>query len=152
MLPTEDGYWIVTASKRQLCFILWQYHYKTILSSHIVVYLAIFGAYNSCRLTKYSSASSTTKKERKKVRTPSFCPTLEWVITASSDMTIKKWSVPQQISPDALTIVSNFDFTRKAHDKRHQQYWCISNDAIWHTPYDKTCKYGIFQFGANNNS
>ncbi|GMM41843.1 Utp13 protein [Hanseniaspora uvarum] len=136
---TEDGYWIVTASKDNSA-ILWQYHYKT---DSFKPYCKFVGHIGSITAVALPNIPQQAQQQRRKEEGPDskfFVPP-KWVITASSDMTIKKWSVPQQVNPDALTIVSNSDFTRKAHDKDINSIDVSPNDAYLATAsYDKTCK------------
>lgn len=66
----------------------------------------------------------------------------EFIITASNDLTIKKWSVPKPTSNDVdMHNIKVSDYTRRAHEKDINALSISPNDSVFATAsYDKTCK------------
>jgi U3 small nucleolar RNA-associated protein 13 len=70
----------------------------------------------------------------------------KFIITASEDLTIKKWTIPKpqtnNIHDDSLPfIVKNSDYTRKAHDKMvHAIDISPNNDFLATASHDRTSK------------
>ncbi|KAH3670652.1 hypothetical protein OGAPHI_001167 [Ogataea philodendri] len=69
-----------------------------------------------------------------------------FLITASEDLTIKKWTVPKPA--DEVVHVKNSDYTRKAHDKMiHSIDISPNNDLLATASHDKNAKIWDLQAG-----
>lgn len=137
---TEDGLWIATASKDNSA-ILWSYDFATDAFKPYCKFVGHIGNVTAVALPKVPSQAQQQKRENEAEASEFIAPP-KWIVTASSDMTIKKWSVPKTVSPsEAITIVDSSDFTRKAHDKDINSIDVSPNDSYLATAsYDKTCK------------
>ncbi|SCU81295.1 LAMI_0B05578g1_1 [Lachancea mirantina] len=120
---TEDGKWIATASKDATA-ILWRYHDS---SKKFVQYAKFTGHAGS--VTAIGLPNVVNKGW------PDF------VLTASSDLTVKKWIVPKPSTDNALHVIKVSEYTRKAHEKDINALSVSPNDSVFATgSYDKTCK------------
>ncbi|XBW36401.1 hypothetical protein QEN19_001981 [Hanseniaspora menglaensis] len=137
---TEDGYWIVTASKDNSA-ILWQYDYELDSFKPYCKFVGHIGNVTAVALPNVAPQSQKQKRAEEGEDSKFIAPP-QWVITASADMTIKKWSVPKFITPNgSLTVVNSSEYTRKAHDKDINSIDVSPNDSLLATAsYDKTCK------------
>ncbi|KAL6927685.1 hypothetical protein ACO0SA_004308 [Hanseniaspora valbyensis] len=136
---TDDGFWIVTASKDNSA-ILWQYDYATDTFKPYCKFVGHIGSVTAVALPNIPPQQQQQKRNEEGEGSVFIAPP-KWVITASADMTIKKWAVPQKINSDSLTIVNSSEFTRKAHDKDINSIDVSPNDTLLATAsYDKTCK------------
>ncbi|CAI4047793.1 hypothetical protein SUVZ_12G2610 [Saccharomyces uvarum] len=120
---TEDGLWIATASKDNSA-IVWKYNKDT---SKFDIYAKYIG---------HSSAVTA-------VGLPNVMPKgyPEFLLTASNDLTIKKWNIPKPTSVTDVQIIKVSEYTRHAHEKDINALSVSPNDSIFATAsYDKTCK------------
>ncbi|CAI1588391.1 hypothetical protein SEUBUCD650_0L02800 [Saccharomyces eubayanus] len=120
---TEDGLWIATASKDNSA-IVWKYNKDT---SKFDIYAKYIG---------HSSAVTA-------VGLPNVMPKgyPEFLLTASNDLTIKKWKIPKPTPITDVQIVKVSEYTRHAHEKDINALSVSPNDSIFATAsYDKTCK------------
>ncbi|CAI4046475.1 hypothetical protein SKDZ_12G2550 [Saccharomyces kudriavzevii ZP591] len=127
---TEDGLWIATASKDNTA-ILWKYNERT---SKFDIYAKYIG---------HSSAVTA-------VGLPNVMPKgyPEFLLTASNDLTIKKWKVPKPTSIMDVQIIKVSEYTRHAHEKDINALSVSPNDSIFATAsYDKTCKIWSLENG-----
>ncbi|SCU95747.1 LANO_0E11254g1_1 [Lachancea nothofagi CBS 11611] len=121
---TEDGKWLATCSKDHTA-LLWRYNSD----------LSKFEIY-----AKYTGhAGSVTAVGLPNVVRKDWP---EFIITASNDLTIKKWTVPK---PDRenreVHVIKVSDYTRRAHEKDINALSLSPNDSVFATAsYDKTCK------------
>ncbi|QLG73969.1 hypothetical protein HG535_0F04810 [Zygotorulaspora mrakii] len=122
---TEDGLWLATGSKDNSA-ILWHYEVAT------------------CKFIAYAKfeghASSVTAVGLPNVVTKGWP---EFIITASNDLTIKKWIVPKPTGGKtaSLQTVNVSDYTFRAHEKDINALAISPNDSLFATAsYDKTCK------------
>ena len=126
---TEDGLWIATASKDHVA-ILWKYSSDT---DEFEPYCKFVG--HSASISAIALPNVSQHQDSK--QPPNF------VITASNDLTIKKWKVPSISTSSNGNIheVKTSVYTRKAHDKDINAIDVSPNDSIFATAsYDKTCK------------
>ncbi|CAI1613251.1 hypothetical protein SEUBUCD646_0L02790 [Saccharomyces eubayanus] len=120
---TEDGLWIATASKDNSA-IVWKYNKDT---SKFDIYAKYIG---------HSSAVTA-------VGLPNVMPKgyPEFLLTASNDLTIKKWKIPKPTPITDVQIVKVSEYTRHAHEKDINALSVSPNNSIFATAsYDKTCK------------
>lgn len=65
----------------------------------------------------------------------------EFLLTASNDLTIKKWIIPKPTASMDVQIIKVSEYTRHAHEKDINALSVSPNDSIFATAsYDKTCK------------
>lgn len=130
---TVDGIWLATASKDNTAR-LWKYD-------------EIMGKFN-CYVVFEGHASSVTAIGLP--RTPiSEEEQPKFLITASEDLTIKKWNIPKFTEDMNLPIVvKNSEYTRKAHEKMiHAIDISPNNDFLATASHDKTSKIWDLQGG-----
>lgn len=132
---TEDGLWLATASKDNTA-ILWCYQSNL---GKFVQYAKFEG--HSSAVTSVGLPNVMHKGWP------------EFLLTASNDLTVKKWAVPKPstIKEDAsieLQIVKASDYTRRAHEKDINALSVAPNDSTFATAsYDKTCKIWDLETG-----
>ncbi|CAI4035136.1 hypothetical protein SMKI_12G2760 [Saccharomyces mikatae IFO 1815] len=120
---TEDGLWIATASKDNSA-IVWKYNENT----------RKFEVYS-----KYIGHSSAVTAVGLPKIMPKGYP--EFLLTASNDLTIKKWKIPKPTFPFDVQTIKVSEYTRHAHEKDINALSISPNDSIFATAsYDKTCK------------
>ncbi|KAH3902094.1 probable U3 small nucleolar RNA-associated protein 13 [Saccharomycodes ludwigii] len=120
---TEDGQWIATASKDSSA-ILWKYDEEYEIFKQYARFEGHAGSVTAIGLPNAVTSGAV----------PSF------LITASNDLTIKKWKIPLS-KEDEIIVIKNSEYTRKAHDKDINALDISPNDSIFATAsYDKTCK------------
>lgn len=124
---TEDGLWLATASKDNTA-ILWRYNTET---NKFQQYAKFIG--HSASVTAVGLPNVTLRNWP------------EYLLTASNDLTIKKWSIPKPTGPaatnDKMHMIRSSDYTRRAHEKDINALSISPNDSIFATAsYDKTCK------------
>lgn len=122
---TEDGTWLATASKDHT-IILWRYHNNHGRFFPYAKFVGHVGSVNAVALPNI---------------TPRSYP--DFIISGSSDLTIKKWKVPKPSfdEPQDLTIIKTSEYTRRAHEKDINSISISPNDSVFATAsYDKTCK------------
>lgn len=129
---TEDGLWLATASKDNTA-ILWRYCFDT---SRFTCYAKFEG----------HSAAVTA------VGLPNVMPKgwPEFLITASNDLTVKKWKVPKYVEngENEVYVVKSSEYTRRAHEKDINALSVAPNDSIFATAsYDKLCKIWDLETG-----
>lgn len=126
---TVDGLWLATASKDNTAR-LWKYD-EGLERFH-------------CYAVFEGHASSVTAVGLP--RTPiSDYP--RFLITASEDLTIKKWSIPKSTGSLPI-VVKSADYTRKAHEKMiHAIDISPNNDFLATASHDKTAKIWDLQGG-----
>ncbi|GMM38195.1 Utp13 protein [Saccharomycopsis crataegensis] len=122
---SEDGQWILTGSKDNDAR-LWKFDETSFRC------VAIFQGHAS-------SVSSVSMSRVYNGKQPTF------IITASSDLTIKKWDIPKikdiEELMDQPLIIKNSKYTRKAHEKDINSVDLSPNDEFFATAsYDKTAK------------
>ena len=73
----------------------------------------------------------------------------EFLITASNDLTIKKWQIPRPSKSNEVPfIVKISEYTRHAHEKDINALAISSNDSTFATgSFDKTCKIWDLETG-----
>lgn len=128
---TVDGTWLATASKDNTAR-LWKYDED----DGIFQCYAIFEGHAS-------SVTAVGLPRTPIVDYPKF------LITASEDLTIKKWSIPKPTNSQKLPIlIKNSDYTRKAHEKMiHAIDISPNNDFLATASHDKTSKIWDLQGG-----
>ncbi|KAK5779708.1 U3 snoRNA-associated protein UTP13 PWA37_000914 [Arxiozyma heterogenica] len=124
---TEDGVWLATASKDNTA-IVWRYNLET---NKFQPYAKFIG--HSASVTAIGLPNVTLKNWP------------EYLLTASNDLTIKKWSIPKPTGPasinDKIHTLRSSEYTRRAHEKDINALSISPNDSIFATAsYDKTCK------------
>lgn len=112
-----DGKWIATASKDNEAR-LWKWDEETQDFAWYATFQGHAGAVSAISLSKSND-------------TPSF------IITGSSDLTVKKWKIPAQSG----TIVKTSEYTRRAHEKDINSIDVSPNDEFFASAsYDKLGK------------
>ncbi|EJS42684.1 utp13p [Saccharomyces arboricola H-6] len=120
---TEDGLWIATASKDNSA-ILWKYNEETGKFSIYAKYVGHSSAVTAVGLPNVMSKGYP-----------------EFLLTASNDLTVKKWKVPKPTSAMDVHVIKVSEYTRHAHEKDINALSVSPNDSIFATAsYDKTCK------------
>lgn len=129
---TEDGLWLATCSKDNTA-ILWKYD---------------FGIEKFVAYAKFEGhASSVTAVGLPKVMLRGWP---EFLITASNDLTVKKWKVPKPIEGKTIDmqIIKVSEYTRHVHEKDINALSLAPNDTVFATAsYDKTCKIWDLESG-----
>ncbi|KAL3232086.1 U3 small nucleolar RNA-associated protein 13 [Nakaseomyces bracarensis] len=122
---TEDGIWVVTASKDNSA-ILWKFD---LISNRFTPYAQFLG--HAATVTAVCLPNVLNKGYP------------EYLLTASNDLTVKKWSIPKPTGEnisEMKTIKSSL-YTRHAHEKDINALAISPNDSLFATAsYDKTCK------------
>ncbi|CAL9738239.1 U3 small nucleolar RNA-associated protein 13 [Monosporozyma servazzii] len=131
---TEDGLWLATASKDNTA-IVWRYNEDTEKFQQYAKYMG-----HSATVTAIGLPNVTLRHWP------------EFLLTASNDLTIKKWSIPKPKGPASIEdVVHEFkssDYTRRAHDKDINALSISPNDSVFATAsYDKTCKIWELETG-----
>ncbi|SCU93717.1 LAFA_0F17854g1_1 [Lachancea sp. 'fantastica'] len=121
---TEDGRWLATCSKDNSAMI-WRFNSK---SEKFELYAKFVG--HAGPVTAVGLPSVMRK---------------DWplfLLTASNDLTIKKWAIPKpSVDDKAVHIVKSSEYTRRAHEKDINALSISPNDSVFATAsYDKTCK------------
>lgn len=122
---TSDGLWVATASKDH-SVILWRYHNSQERFFPFAKFVGHVGSVNAVGLPNIMTRSWP-----------------EFIISASNDLTIKKWKVPKVTGdePSDVIVVKTSEYTRRAHEKDINAISISPNDSIFATAsYDKTCK------------
>lgn len=121
---TEDGRWIATASKDH-SIILWVYQDDTNQYHQYAKFVGHAGPVTAISISNVITHSYPT-----------------FIISASADLTIKKWIIPQPVKDNSDTIIVNTsEYTRRAHEKDINALSISPNDSIFATAsFDKTCK------------
>ncbi|CDO96019.1 unnamed protein product [Kluyveromyces dobzhanskii CBS 2104] len=122
---TSDGLWVATASKDHTV-ILWRYYTNQEKFFPYAKFVGHVGSVNAVGLPNVMPRSWP-----------------EFIITASNDLTVKKWKVPKVTSeePSDVILVKTSEYTRRAHEKDINAISISPNDSIFATAsYDKTCK------------
>lgn len=115
---SNDGLWVATGSKDNEA-ILWQWSEERAGFSEFARFQGHAGAITAIALPKAD---------------PHGAP--KFVLTGSSDLTVKKWKVPKTGG-----AVKTSDYTRRAHDKDINALAVSPNDEFFATAsYDKTAK------------
>lgn len=115
---SEDGRWILTGSKDNLAR-LWAWDEDEHTFSQYAVFTGHAGAVSGCALPKNID------------QIPRF------IVTASTDLTVKKWKVPKE----AGSTVKTSEYTRRAHDKDINALAISPNDEYFATAsFDKLGK------------
>lgn len=126
---TVDGKWLATASKDNTAR-LWKFNEDT---NRFQCYAVFEG--HSASVTAVGLPRNIINDYPK------------FLISASEDLTIKKWSVPKNPN-DKPIIIKNSDYTRKAHDKMiHAIDISPNNDFLATASHDKTSKIWDLQGG-----
>ncbi|QLL34829.1 hypothetical protein HG536_0H02040 [Torulaspora globosa] len=131
---TEDGQWLATCSKDSTS-ILWRYNSEL---DRFVAYAKFMG--HSSSVTAIALPNLMHKGWP------------EFLITASNDLTVKKWKVPQPDAQNlgALQLVKQSEYTFHVHAKDINALSLAPNDSIFATAsYDKTCKIWDVETGEN---
>ncbi|KAG0686795.1 U3 small nucleolar RNA-associated protein 13 [Pichia californica] len=130
---TVDGIWLATASKDNTAR-LWKFNQR----SEKFNCVAVFEGHASSVTAVGLPRTPITEDEQPK-----------FLITASEDLTIKKWSIPKITNDSKLPIIiKNSDYTRKAHDKMiHAIDISPNNDFLATASHDKTSKIWDLQGG-----
>ncbi|SCU87126.1 LAME_0D08878g1_1 [Lachancea meyersii CBS 8951] len=121
---TEDGTWLASCSKDNTA-ILWRFD----------AHLDTFEMY--AKFTGHAGpVTAVGLPNVLRGDWPAF------IITASNDLTIKKWAVPKPTGKnEGVHIVKASEYTRRAHEKDINALSISPNDSIFATAsYDKTCK------------
>lgn len=128
---TVDGKWLATASKDNTARV-WKFDEET----EKFQCFAVFEGH----------ASSVTAVGLPRTLVNDYP---KFLITASEDLTIKKWTIPKPKADSAETVVvKNSDYTRKAHDKMiHAIDISPNNDFLATASHDKTAKIWDLQAG-----
>lgn len=122
---SEDGKWILTGSKDNLAR-LWAWSDEAESFSSYAVFTGHAGAVTGCALPKSINII------------PAF------IITASSDLTVKKWRVPKE----AGSTMKTSEYTRRAHDKDINCVAVAPNDELFATAsFDKLGKVWDLESG-----
>lgn len=121
---TDDGLWLATASKDNSA-ILWRFN--THLNAFIQ-YAEFLG-----------HAATVTAVGLPNVLNKGYP---EYLLTASNDLTVKKWAIPKPTNDDTpIHTIKSSLYTRHAHEKDINALAISPNDSIFATAsYDKTCK------------
>lgn len=121
---TEDGMWLATASKDNFV-ILWRYDEQTELFKQYAKFVGHAGPVTAVGLPNVMNR-----------------PWPEFLLSASNDLTIKKWAVPKpEDGKDTVHVVKASEYTRRAHEKDINALAVSPNDSVFATAsYDKTCK------------
>ncbi|ODV85506.1 hypothetical protein CANARDRAFT_7617 [[Candida] arabinofermentans NRRL YB-2248] len=130
---TVDGLWIATAAKDNTAR-LWKYNEETDKFQCYAVFEGHISSVTAVGLprTPLSNSSSYPK----------------FIITASEDLTIKKWTVPKPDGSDEVKVVKTSDYTRRAHDKMIHSIDISPNDDFLATAsHDKLAKVWDLQGG-----
>lgn len=115
---SEDGMWILTGGKDNEAR-LWHYTDEEERFALYTTFVGHAGAISACGLPKNID------------RIPRF------VVTASADLTVKKWKVPKR--PEES--IKSSDYTRRAHDKEINALAIAPNDEFFATAsFDKLAK------------
>ncbi|QPG73772.1 hypothetical protein FOA43_001086 [Brettanomyces nanus] len=127
---TIDGRWLATASKDNTAR-LWKYNDE---SDKFDCYAVFEG---------HAASVTAVGLPRTLIdRFPRF------IITASEDLTIKKWVVPKPDGNKSVKVVKVSDYTRRAHDKViHAIDISPNNDFLATASHDKTAKIWDLQTG-----
>lgn len=127
---TVDGLWLSTASKDKTAR-LWKFNEEI---EKFECYAVFEG---------HSSSVTAVGLPRTPIdKYPQF------LITASEDLTIKKWTVPKPNNTGEIQIIKHSDYTRKAHDKMiHAIDISPNNDFLATASHDKTSKIWDLQAG-----
>lgn len=136
---SEDGKWIVTASKDNDAR-LWKYNEATSKFDNIIVFRG-----HSSSVTAVAMSEITYGGQDQ----PTF------VITGSTDLTIKRWEIPKlnknQLLDELIAtplVISSSKYTRKAHEKDINAIDLSPNNEFFATAsYDKTAKIWDSQSG-----
>lgn len=114
---SQDGLWIVTGSKDNNAK-LWHWDNDSEKFECHTTFHGHVGAVTACGISRSSSMP-------------------QFVITASADLTLKKWRIPKV----AGSVVKGSDYTRRAHDKEINSLAIAPNDEYLATgSFDKTAK------------
>lgn len=120
---TEDGLWIATASKDNTA-IVWRYNENSNKFDIYAKYIGHSGTVTAVGLPNVMSKGYP-----------------EFLLTASNDLTIKKWVIPKPTVTKGVQIIKVSEYTRHAHEKDINALSVSPNDSIFATAsYDKTCK------------
>ncbi|SCU85355.1 LADA_0D07030g1_1 [Lachancea dasiensis] len=121
---SEDGSWLATCSKDHTA-ILWKYNPDLSKFEMYAKYTGHAGPVTAVGLPNVIRRGWP-----------------EFIITASNDLTIKKWAVPKpDIKDKEVHIIKVSDYTRRAHEKDINALSIAPNDSVFATAsYDKTCK------------
>lgn len=117
-----NGEWIVTASKDNEAR-LWKYNSEEDIFQNYAVFKGHAGSISAVGISKVEEI-------------PNF------IITASNDLTIKKWKIPNPKSWNGeILIINASEYTRRAHEKDINALDISPNDEFFATAsYDKTGK------------
>lgn len=121
---TEDGLWLATCSKDSSA-ILWRFNVET----------AKFSPY--AKFTGHSASVTAVALPNVMLR-----GWPEFLITASNDLTVKRWKVPKPASDDIsdLLTIKQSEYTFHVHAKDINALSLAPNDSVFATAsYDKTC-------------
>lgn len=120
---TADGLWVATASKDHTA-ILWNFNVESKTFEPYAKFIGHAGSVTAVGLPNVMHREWP-----------------EYLITASNDLTIKKWAVPKPTDVGGIHIVKASDYTRRAHEKDINALSISPNDSVFATAsYDKTCK------------
>lgn len=121
---SEDGAWILTGAKDSEAR-LWRFDAAAGRFEHYATFIGHAGAVTACALPKLAGGA------------PKF------VVTASADLTVKKWKVPK--TPGDVRAA---DYTRRAHDKEINAMAVAPNDQYFASAsFDKTAKVWDLESG-----
>ena len=111
---TSDGLWVATASKDH-SVILWRYHNSQERFFPFAKFVGHVGSVNAVGLPNIMTRSWP-----------------EFIISASNDLTIKKWKVPKVTGdePSDVIVVKTSEYTRRAHEKDINAISISPNDSI----------------------
>ena len=130
---TEDGLWLATASKDNSA-ILWRYNTNT---EKFVKYAQFVGHVSSVTAVGLPNVMNRDWPE--------------YILTASNDLTVKKWKVPKPFEDNEdteLYVVNVSEYTRRSHEKDINALSISPNDSLFATAsYDKTCKIWNLESG-----
>lgn len=138
---TEDGLWIATGAKDNEAR-LWRYNHETSKFQLYAVFKGHAGGVTAVALPRSEHCGTGGGGA---AAAPKF------VLTASSDLTVKKWKVPKpagknkngggENSDSEVHVVKTSEYTRRAHDKDINALDISPNDEFFATAsYDKTAK------------
>ncbi|AGO14037.1 AaceriAGR180Wp [[Ashbya] aceris (nom. inval.)] len=123
---TNDGLWLATASKDH-SVILWRYVDESSSFEPFAKFLGHAGPVTAVALPNVMNRNWP-----------------EFLLTASNDLTIKRWKVPNPNNSNLAEgphIVKASEYTRRAHEKDINAISMAPNDSVFATAsYDKTCK------------